>query len=126
MSTQDASTYMRASEGTPNRRVQFESTRAGDQPGGSPPSIGASPAQASAVRNQSSAQPSNNTNVSVVNETGSRSKVRGTVLKQTMSGFGGLFRPGAQLERDENVELTTVPKDGKQTIYFIFSTLHDP
>jgi hypothetical protein len=31
-----------------------------------------------------------------------------------MSGFGGLFRAGAQLERSEAMELATVPKDGKR------------
>jgi hypothetical protein len=126
-STQDASTYATASEGTPNRRVRFESTHASGQPGGSPPSIGASPVQASAVRNPSpSAQPSNNATVRVVNETGARSKVRGTVLKRTMSGFGGLFRAGAQLERGENIELATIPKDGKLVSLIPLLPLHDP
>jgi hypothetical protein len=112
-STQDASTYMTASEGTPNRRVRLESTRAGDQPGDLPPSVEASPVQASAVWSQSSAQLPVNTTVRVVNKTGAQSKVRGAALKQTMSGFAGLFRAGAQLERGENVELATIPKDGK-------------
>jgi hypothetical protein len=42
-----------------------------------------------------------------------------------MSGFNGLFRAGAQLERSEAMELATVPKDGKQFLFIYFSfTLH--
>ncbi len=80
MPTQDASTYTTANPGTPNRHVRFESTRTGDQPGTSPPSAGISPVRASAVQDPPSAPPSNDTPVHVVNETGARSKVRGTAL----------------------------------------------
>jgi hypothetical protein len=103
--------------------VQFESTRAGDHPGTSPPSAGTSPVRASAVQDPSLVPPSNDTSVRVVNETGARSKVRGSALKRTMSGFNGLFRAGAQLERSEAMELATVPKDGKQFLFIYFSLL---